>query len=127
MSDYNWCHGPNCHTNHTQSRVRGSGDNKVLRTIKIKWGRYNYSGDEQPNVWDYFCNQSCLMDYIREHLQAIVAIAPRTKALETPIKVKKEKYESTRWDWNSGIENRPQRVPYMATRTTIKSVDNDNG
>ena len=33
---YNWCHGPNCHTYQTQSRVRGSGDNKVLRTIKIK-------------------------------------------------------------------------------------------
>ena len=41
MSNYNWCHGPNCHTNHTQSRIRGSGDNKVLRTIKIKQGRYN--------------------------------------------------------------------------------------
>ena len=60
MSDYNWCHGPECHTQHTQSRVRGSGDNKVLRTIKIKWGRYNYSGDEQPNIWDYFCGNRCL-------------------------------------------------------------------
>ena len=36
MSDYNWCHGPECHTQQTQSRVRGSGTNKVLRTIKIK-------------------------------------------------------------------------------------------
>ena len=51
MSDYNWCHGPNCHTNHTQSRVRGSGDNKVLRTIKIKQGRYN---GYQNGIWDYF-------------------------------------------------------------------------
>ena len=67
------------------------------------------------------------MEFLRLHALAIVAIAPRTEALETPIKVKKEKYESTRWDWNSGIENRPQRVPYMATRTTIKSVDNDDG
>ena len=125
MSNYNWCHGPECHTQHTQSRVRGSGDNKVLRTIKIKWGRYNYSGDEQPNVWDYFCNQGCLMDFIRTHLTSVIAIAPRREALETPIKVVKEKYESTRWDFNSGIEGRPQRVPYMATKTTIKSVDND--
>ena len=23
---YNWCHGPNCHTNHTTSRVRGSNN-----------------------------------------------------------------------------------------------------
>ena len=67
------------------------------------------------------------MDFIRLHLTSIVAIAPRREALETPIKVVKEKYESTRWDWNSGIENRPQLVPYMATRTTIKSVDNDDG
>ena len=123
MSNYNWCHGPNCHTNHTQSRIRGSGDNKVLRTIKIKWGRYNYSGDEQPNVWDYFCNQSCLMDFIRLHLTSITAIAPRTKALETPIKVEKEKYESYRYDWNGN--GRAERVPYQATRTIIKSVDND--
>jgi hypothetical protein len=127
MSNYNWCHGPECHTYQTQSRIRGSGDNKVLRTIKIKWGRYNYSGDEQPNIWDYFCGNNCLMDFIRTHLQEIVNIAPRREALETPIKVEKEKYESTRWDFNKGIEGRPQQVPYMATRTTIKSVDNDNG
>ena len=122
MSNYNWCHGPNCHTQQTQSRVRGSGDNKVLRTIKIKENRY---GNYQANIWNYFCNQGCLMDFIQTHSQAIRAIAPRREALETPIKVVKEKYESTRWDFNNGIEGRPQRVPYMATRTTIKSVDND--
>ena len=125
MSDYNWCHGPNCHTQATQSRVRGSGDNKVLRTIKIKWGRYNYSGDEQPNMWDYFCNQSCLMDFIRTHIQEVVNIAPRREALETPIKIEKEKYESHRYrhDDNGNY----QREPYQATRTTIKSVDSNNG
>ena len=76
-------------------------------------------------MFNYFCNQSCLMDYIREHLQAIVAIAPRREALETPIKIEKEKYESYRYDYGSHIDDRPQRVPYMATRTTIKSVDNN--
>ena len=122
MSEYNWCHGPNCHTNHTNSRIRGSGDNKVLRTIKIKQGRYN---NYQNGIWDYFCNQSCLMDFIREHITSVIAIAPRREALETPIKVDKEKYESYRYEWDSNNEHR--RVPYMATRTTIKSVDNDNG
>ena len=123
MSNYNWCHGPNCHTYQTQSRVRGSGDNKVLRTIKIKEDS-NYRTHERYNMFIYFCNQNCLMDFIRTHLQSIVAIAPRRQALETPIKVVKEKYESTRWDYGSNIDDRPQRVPYMATRTTIKSVDN---
>ena len=37
MSDYNWCHGPECHTIETQSRIRGSGRDKVLRTRKAKW------------------------------------------------------------------------------------------
>ena len=35
MSDFNWCHGPRCHTNHTVDRVRGSKGNKVLRTRKV--------------------------------------------------------------------------------------------
>ena len=126
MSDYNWCHGPECHTQETQSRGRGSGTNKVLRTIKIGLNNGNYRTENPKySMWQYFCNQRCLMDFIRLHLASIVAIAPRREALETPIKVEKEKYESTRWDWNNGIDNRPQRVPYMATRTTIKSVDND--
>ena len=121
---YNWCHGPSCHTIQTQSRVRGSGDNKVLRTIKIKEGG-SYRTHEHYSMFNYFCNQNCLMDFIRTHLQSVVAIAPRREALETPIKVEKEKYESYRYDYGSHIDDRPQRVPYMATKTTIKSVDND--
>ena len=119
MSDYNWCHGPECHTNHTQSRVRGSGDNKVLRTRRIK-----VYHPQTPHIYDFFCNQRCLMDFIRTHITSIVAIAPRREALETPIKVEKTKYESTRYEYDS-YSDRPQRVPYMATKTTIKSVDND--
>ena len=65
MTDYNWCHGPSCHTRETQSRVRGSGDNKVLRTIKIKENRY---ASYQPQIWNYFCNQNCLMDFIIHRL-----------------------------------------------------------
>ena len=117
MSDYKWCHGPECHTNHTQSRVRGSGDNKVLRTIKIKQGRYNYSGRPELITYDdYFCGHHCLHDFIREHLTSIIAIAPRREPLETPIKVKKEKYESHRYRYN---ENGSYREPHQATRTTI--------
>ena len=121
MSNYNWCHGPECHTKHTQSRVRGSGTNKVLRTIKIKENRY---GGYQSGIWNHFCNQRCLMDYLETHIQSVVAIAPRREALETPIKVEKEKYESHRYRHN-GTDY--VRTPYQATRTTIKSVDNGNG
>ena len=118
MSDYNWCHGPECHTTQTQSRVRGSGDNKVLRTIKIKQGRYN---GYQNGIWDYFCNNRCLFDFIREHLQAIVAIAPRREALETPIKVVKEKREGSIYN------HRTHEYTIQPYTTKRIEVDNDNG
>ena len=118
MSNYNWCHGPECHTQETQSRVRGSGDNKVLRTRRIRVYK-----PEEPHIYDFFCNQSCLMDFMRTHITSIIAIAPRREALETPIKIEKEKHESYRYEW-SNDEHR--RVPYISTRTTIR-VDNDNG
>ena len=120
MSDYNWCHGPDCHTYTTSSRVRGSKGNKVLRTIKIKESDWNID-----HAFKYFCNQNCLYQFINHHLQSVIAIAPRREALETPIKIEKEKYESHRYrhDDNGNY----QRVPYQATRTTIKSVDSNNG
>ena len=119
MSEYNWCHNPDCHKIETNSRIRGTGDNKVLRTMKIKVGRY---GSYQPNIWNYFCNQTCLMMFLNKFGQEIANTYPVKQPSETPIKVKKEKYESSRYNWNSG---RPTRVPYMATRTTIEKGDND--
>ena len=117
---YNWCHGPDCHTIETQSRVRGSKGSKVLRTIKIKETKWN-----EGHAFKYFCNQNCLYGFINKHLEELINIAPRREALETPIKVEKEKYESHRYQWQGDDANGPTRVPYMATRTTIKSVDND--
>ena len=98
MGSYNWCHGPSCHTTKTKSRIRGSKGNKVLRTIKIKEGG-GYRTHEHYSMFNYFCNQNCLMDFIRTHLQSIVAIAPRREPLETPIKdpVKDETKYWNRW------------------------------
>ena len=119
MSDYNWCHGPSCHTRETQSRVRGSGDNKVLRTIKIKENRY---GNYQANIWNYFCNQGCLMDFIQTHSQSIRAIAPRREALETPIKIVKEQQTGRRYNY----ETSSYRDYTYNTKTIVsQGVDND--
>ena len=116
MSEYNWCHNPSCHTIETQSRVRGSGDNKVLRTVKIKVGRY---GHYQPNVWNYFCNNNCLFQFLNKFGQEVANIRPVREPSETPIQVKKEKYESYRYQHN-GTDYK--RVPYQATRTIIKNI-----
>ena len=121
MSNYNWCHGTHCHQQQTQSRVRGSKGNKVLRTIKIKQG----SEWIRQSIFSHFCNQRCLMDFLNAHKDRIIALAPRREALETPIKIKKEKYDSYKYRLTGNGDNGYERVPYMATRTTIKSVDND--
>ena len=79
MSNFNWCHGPECHKRHTLDRVRGVKGSKVLRTRKVK----TYAN----NFWyNYFCSQSCYDSFTNKYIHQVVAIAPRTEALETPIK-----------------------------------------
>jgi len=117
MSEYNWCHNPKCHTIETQSRVRGSGDNKVLRTIKIKQERKYHS------IFNYFCNNSCLFAFLNKFTKEIANIRPVREPRETPIIIEKEKYESHRYRYGA---NGSTREPYMATRTTIK-LDNSEG
>ena len=90
MTDFNWCHGPRCHEQHTQDRIRGVKGSKVLRTRKVKMFG-------QRNIWSFFCSMSCYNDFAKEYMAEIVAIAPRTEALETPINVTKEVHESTYW------------------------------
>ena len=94
MTEYNWCHGPNCHERRTTNRVRGVKGNKVLRTVKIR-----LNGWIRDTRWEYFCDQTCLHDFINKHFREFVRLHPRTEALETPVTVSKETTEgySTRW------------------------------
>jgi hypothetical protein len=92
MSDFNWCHGPQCHEKHTVDRVRGVKGSKVLRTRKIKTSNWN-----RGNWYNYFCGNRCYDEYVNKHIEQVIAIAPRTEALETPINVTKEVHESTYW------------------------------
>ena len=119
MTDYNWCHNPDCHTIETNSRIRGTGDNKVLRTRKVKIGVphkwYN-------PIWDYFCNQSCLMQFLNKFRQEVANIRPVKQPSETPIKVKKIKEQDYRMRYNG---NGYEKIPYTSTRTTIESINNE--
>ena len=115
MSDYNWCHGPSCHTHKTQDRIRGVKGSKVLRTKKVtnRYGKSMY-GNGGANIWDYFCNHQCLMDYMAKHSNEVVAIAPVNKPQETPIEdPKKERQEG----WSGRI--------FYNTKITKKDVDNN--
>ena len=106
MSDYNWCHGPFCHRRATTNRVRGVKGSKVLRTMKIN--------AERQSIWKYFCDQTCMHDFIVKHIEEFARLHPRPDALETPIEDPKK--ETIQSNWGN----------YSFTRTRIKEVDNVN-
>ena len=111
MSDFVWCHGPGCHKSHTQDRIRGVKGSKVLRTRKVKQDRYN-SGD-RTSMYSYFCSQGCYNNFANTYVREVIALHPRTEALETPIDVVKEPAR----DWRGN--------DYMETK--IIAVDNNGG
>ena len=109
MSNFVWCHGPSCHTSHTQDRIRGVKGSKVLRTKKVQeqtWTRNSF--------YAYFCSQGCYNDFANKYVREVIAIAPRTEALETPINVTKEQRQ---YGWRDGTY----------TETVINRVDNNGG
>ena len=103
---YNWCHGPSCHTNKTQDRIRGVKGSKVLRTRKIAQNNWNAN-----NQWSHFCSQGCYTDFLYAHWEEFIRLHPRTEALETPIEVQVE----THTDYHGN--------PYK--QKVIKKVDNN--
>ena len=107
MSDYNWCHGPSCHEQHTQDRVRGVKGSKVLRTRKIKQTQWT------RGAWGFFCSQGCYNDFFHKYVNEIIAIAPRTEALETPILDPKKQTNT----YTYGFDN---QYSYNRTETKIE-------
>jgi len=111
MSEYNWCHGPTCHTNDTQDRLRGVKGSKVLRTRKV--AQHAWNSGERLSMFSYFCSNGCYNSFANKHIQEIIAIAPRTEALETPVNV--DKVQDTYYNGQS------------YTRVEISRVDNNGG
>ena len=97
---YNWCHNPDCHTYHTQDRIRGVKGSKVLRTRKIKVRDYSQSYYWQG--WEnHFCRVACFFNYVKKHITNIVAISPVHEPSEQPIDVQVVKHpeETTSYGW----------------------------
>ena len=116
---YNWCHGPKCHTNHTQDRIRGNKGSKVLRTRKITENHWN-----KDTVWSVFCSQGCYTDFFYKYWQQIIAIAPRTEPLETPIEVKQ--VERQGYEYVLGNSGYHERVPttYISKEIVDRTTEN---
>jgi hypothetical protein len=104
------CQGTRCHTYDTQSRIRGTKGNKVLRT------RYAYGDNESwsANQWYlYFCDERCMHDWLKEHIANFMNIVGiKTKPQESPIDIELTTHKA----WNG----------QDYTRTTIKLKENEN-
>ena len=115
---YQWCHGPKCHTNRTQDRIRGVKGNKVLRTRKITENNWN-----KDSVWSVFCSQGCYTDFFYKYWQQVIAIAPRTEPLETPIEVKQVERESYHYHYGSDGQYERRPHTYVSKEIVDKPTD----
>ena len=98
MADFNWCHGPECHEQKTQDRIRGVKGSKVLRTRKVSSNHYiRPFGLEGGSIWAYFCSQGCMHDFLKHNIDEFIRLHPRTECLETPINVTKETTDNPYW------------------------------
>ena len=114
MPNKHFCQGPRCHEQVTQDRF--------LKSRGVVRGRYasldmSYN-TERNGYYDcrrnkFFCSQGCYNDFANTYVREVIALHPRTEALETPIDVEIE----TRTDWHG--------QPY-ATKV-IKAIDNNGG
>ena len=109
--DYQWCHGPSCHKRKTTTRVRGVKGSKVLRTMKVPY-RSHCAEHYRPYI--YFCDQTCMHDFITKHIDEFVALHPRTECLETPIEDPKKTTHTSESRWGN----------HSWTTTEINTIDN---
>ena len=116
---YNWCHGPKCHTNHTQDRIRGVKGNKVLRTRKITENNWN-----KGNCWSHFCSQGCWTDFMYKHWEEFIALHPRTEPLETPIEVKQVERQGIRYNHNPETGYERQTYTYHTNEIVDRPTEN---
>lgn len=106
------CQGPKCHTYDTQSRVRGTKGNKVLRTRNARYHTNDPNTGWIANWEYYFCDERCLHNWLQEHMtQLINYIGIKTKPNETPIDV---------------IKGTIERWGNTYNTTTIKLKENEN-
>ena len=92
MSDLKLCQGPDCHTYHTQDRLKGMKGSKTYQTRR----RSNLMFNE-------FCSMQCYNDWFRKHgTQAINHFGRLTE----PKHLTEHNAWQKTWDWDSNYDSR---------------------
>ena len=68
---------------------------------------------DRVSIWKYFCDQTCMHDFIETHVEQFVQLHPRREALETPIEDPKKTEHETSWG-------------HKWTHTEIKKIDTES-
>jgi hypothetical protein len=107
------CQGTKCHTYDTQSRIRGTKGNKVLRTRNARYDNVTQEKHSWLQNWEYFfCDERCMNDWLDVYMvQLISFVGLKTKPQESPIDIE----QTTHKAWNG----------QDYTRTTIKLKENE--
>jgi hypothetical protein len=94
------CQGTKCHTYDTQSRVRGTKGNKVLRTRNARYHTNDPNTGWIANWEYYFCDERCLHDWLKDNMVNIIRfVGIKTKPSETEIDVIKEVKQGWRGEY----------------------------
>ena len=109
------CQGTKCHTYDTQSRVRGTKGNKVLRTRFARYDNVTQEKHSWLQNWEYFfCDERCMNNWLDVHMTQLISfVGLKTKPSESPIDIIKE----TKEGWNG---------TYVTTTIKLLSEQSDN-
>jgi len=94
MSELKLCQGPDCHTYHTQDRLKGIKGSKTYQTRRrsnFYYGNHN------------FCDQRCLYDWVNKYIELGLDHFGRTKE---PKHLTEQNAWYKSYDWDSNYDNR---------------------
>ena len=94
MSDLKFCQGPDCHTYHTQDRLKGIKGSKTYQTRRRSHMYYGKGN---------FCDRRCMEDWVAKYIeQALNHFGRTTQAKHL---TEHNAWQKT-WDWDSNYDNR---------------------
>jgi hypothetical protein len=70
-----------------------------------------------------FCSQGCYTDFFYKHWQQVIAIAPRTEPLETPIEVKQHQREGYQYHYGDDGQYERRSHTYYTKEIVDKPTD----
>ena len=94
MSNLKLCQGPDCHTYHTQDRLKGQKGNKTYQTRR-RSSFYYGNGN--------FCDQRCLYDWVNKYIEQGLNHFGRTT--EAKHLTEQNAWQKT-YDWDNRTDDR---------------------